>query len=167
MIFRKFFLTVLFMTLFYSLHGFASEHQEPAGNSEQSTDTGTMKMSDEFLEMLHHASPMPNLMGIVLGHADELKLDTNQLRTLQFWRDHKMRPAQKLVKKIVEIEKDLHESSLEGKPTGYLIAQTSKMLSMRMQLASQKVLCRDNMMHVLTPEQWKKVVAMYKDSERK
>ncbi len=118
----------------------------------------------EFMKMLHHANPMPNFMGVVLGNAEKLKLDQNQVRNLEFWRDHKMLPAKKLVRQINELEKSIHTASLDGKPTGYLINQTSRMLSLRMQLASQKILCRDNRMHVLTPEQWSQAVALYKEN---
>lgn len=121
----------------------------------------------EFMQKMRHASPMPNLMKVVVEHGDELGLDDTQKRLLRFWREHKMIQAKRLVERIDALESELHDAALAGKPTGYLIATTSKMLSLRMQLASQKILCRDNMMHVLKPEQWNKLVALYEKAQAK
>jgi len=116
----------------------------------------------EQLKRMRHASPLPNLMRIALRNKEVIKLDEAQIRNLEFWHGKQSIIAKRLVREITALEADVHASSLSGKPTGYLINEMSTLLGKRMQLASQKILCRDNMMHVLKPEQWKKVVELYK-----
>ena len=153
-----------------AVQGMAQVNTADVANASDATGTATEMpvmvpgmTNEQFMKMLKHTSPMPNLMMTVLQNKEALGLDEIQIRNLEFWRDHKSLPAKKLVKEIVELEKEINAATLAGKPTGYLIKQISTMLSKRMQLASQKVLCRDNMMHVLTPEQWSRVVSMYKE----
>jgi len=113
------------------------------------------------LKRMRHASPLPNLMRVALKNKEALELDETQIRNLEFWRNRQSIIAKRLVREISALEAGVHASSLSGKPTGYLINQMSTLLGKRMQLASQKILCRDNMMHVLTPQQWSKVVELY------
>ena len=134
-------------------------------NTEGDSATQVMKpepTSEQRLQMMQHASPLPNLMRVAMHNKEALKLDEAQIRNLEFWRDRQSIVAKRLVREITMLETEINEASLSGKPTGFLINKVSTMLSKRMQLASQKVLCRDNMMHVLTPEQWAKVVGLYK-----
>ncbi len=157
---------LVFGLVFFSYQSSAQENNTAAGeqqiNAIAAAPVMTEAGNEEFFRMLQHASPMPNLMMIALKNREELALDEIQVRNLEFWRDHKSIIAKRLVKEIMALESDINKATLDGKPTGYLINQISTMLSLRMKLASQKVLCRDNMMHVLTPEQWSKVVSLYK-----
>jgi len=152
---------VIFCALIFSLNVIAQveTNTDEAASVQSLTPEPTMA---EQLHMMQHASPLPNLMRVALNNTEAIKLDEKQVRNLEFWRDRQSIVARRLVKEIMALEAEIKEASLSGKSTGYLINKISTMLSKRMQLASQKVLCRDNMMHVLTPEQWSKVVELYR-----
>jgi len=175
MLVRNLFISVFFV---FSINAVAQAEVASSGGIVQATNSAvtpksksepTPELTPELtpaqkLKRMRHASPLPNLMRIVLKNKEVIKLNDMQTKNLEFWRNKQSITARRLVREIMALEADVHASSLSGKSTGYLINEMSTLLGKRMQLASQKILCRDNMMHVLTPQQWSKVVELYKQS---
>jgi len=152
----------LFGLLFFSISIFAAsgvsqKAEKTVGNTGRAI---AQQPHDAHLNI----SAVPDLMTLVMGNIDALKLTEIQQRDLKFWRDHEGSDTKVLAKKISTLEKDLHHAVLAGKSTGYLSSQANRLLSTRLQLTSQRILAIDNMRHILTAQQWQKLVKLAREN---
>jgi len=123
-------------------------------------------MKPEKMQMLRHANPMPNLMQVVFKKADELDLTEEQSKALKAWHGKNRPRVMKLVKQVHELEKKLAQEALEGASGAVLQQITNQIFQARQGIIETKLACRNHLRDVLKPEQWDKVVELYKASHK-
>ncbi len=121
------------------------------------------RVQHNFGAMMAHANPMPNLMQVVVKHGDQIDLSEEQASALAEWRNAHQKPMHDQVVHIHELEQALFDAAVAGKPKAELMVMTSRIMNERTDLISTKADCRDNMMRILSPEQFKKVVSLYQN----
>ena len=109
---------------------------------------------------MRHANPMPNLMKIIKKHGDQLDLSDDQAAKLKAWRENNMAPMHARADKVMALEAELKQAALDGKPKAELMGIASRIMTERTQIIATKAACRDNLMSVLTPQQFEKVVSL-------
>lgn len=114
-----------------------------------------------FGAMMAHANPMPNLMQVVVKYGDQLELTDEQAKALAAWRDAHQQPMHDQVVRIHKLEQEIYQAAVSGKPKAELMMMSSRLMNERTDLISTKADYRDNMQRILTPQQFKKVVALY------
>lgn len=111
---------------------------------------------------MKHANPMPNLMRVIMRHGDELDLSEEQSKALAAWRDSHHTPMHDMVREVREKEQAIFEATLDGKSKQELMSMLEEILEIRRTIAAGKADCRDNMQRILKPEQYQKVVDIYR-----
>lgn len=113
---------------------------------------------------MQHANPMPNLMQMIVRHADQLDLNESQQESLAAWRAKSHGPMQKMVQSVSKAESDLMQASLRGESKQNLMAMFDAIAATRRDIAEGKTDCRDNMRRILRADQWDTVVSLYADA---
>jgi len=111
-------------------------------------------------KVLKHVNPMPNLMRVVMKYKDELQLTENQITAINLWKQSNKPRIKKLIQKVMEQEKNLHEMALNS--DSHLVAEAQKMLDNRKNIIILKAQCRANLKSFLKKEQWEKLLELYK-----
>lgn len=114
-------------------------------------------------QMVKHTNPMPNLMKVITKHGDELELSKEQDDELAQWRKSNHKKVHGMMSKVQQLEAELNEASLAGKPKAEIVAMADELMAVRKSIIEAKTNCRDNMKSVLTAEQFSEVIAMYKN----
>jgi len=118
--------------------------------------------SDKF-EVMQHATPLPRYMSVILSNKDLLNIDAKQEQQLTAISKGKSPKAVKTAYKIVEIEKEIHQLSLDNAKKELLATNFEKSLLLRTNLAIMKLDCRDNVLEILNEQQWKDLIALYQE----
>ncbi len=140
------------------------------GATATTTSTVTMSAKEKktaFMPVVKHASPMPNYMRTLKKNSDSLKLSTEQKDKLQAWVAANNKKASDTVNKIIELEKGISVASMKGDGKESLMTKFNEMSNLRLQLASSKTACRDNMRSILSKEQWSTLVKIQEKSTKK
>jgi len=122
-------------------------------------------MKPEQMAALKHASPMPNLMGIVAKNQEKLNITDKQKAALADWVDYSKPRVMKMVKTIEKLEKQLHDATLAGAPGSILQQIATQSLNIRSSLMKQKLACRNTLGHILNQKQIKQVVKLYTEDQ--
>jgi len=130
-----------------------------------SADTAEDKKA-AFMPLVKHASPMPNYMRTLKKNSDNLKLSSEQTEKLQAWVAANNKKATDAVNKIIELEKEISTASMKGDNKELLMTKFNEMSDLRMKLASSKTACRDNLLTILSNEQWGKLVKIQKQNTK-
>jgi len=109
---------------------------------------------------LKHANPMPNLMRIAIKNAVILKIDKKQMLALKAWATSKKPEMQKMVKKVITEEKNLHEKALTSDVN--TAKEAEAMLETRRKIIEMKTKCNANLKTILTTQQYADVISIYK-----
>ncbi len=107
-------------------------------------------------------APMPNLMPVIMHHGDMLDLSEAQEQELAKWRKENHHGQHELSNQIREKQATMRKAALDGEPAEALLTMEQDIEAMRIKFISKKAACRDNMKKVLNPEQWQKVVEIYR-----
>lgn len=110
-----------------------------------------------------HANPMPNLMRIVEGNADLLGLDAKQREGLQVWIKANRANMQEMIKSVMKQEQMLKENALTTDTD--IEKQVDSLLETRKKIMMTKTKCRAELKKILTPEQYKNVVNIYRSAQ--
>jgi len=114
------------------------------------------------MRMVMHANPaFPNLTGVVVKHADELGLSDNQLKQVKAWPQKHSQTMKGWFHQIQNLEKELIQEALAGKPQSELMKTFEHTLDLRRKVAETKIACRDNLKDILTPAQFKQLGSIY------
>lgn len=113
------------------------------------------------MKQMKHASPMPNLMGIVMKNAQQLALNGDQMKALKQWADVNQPRVWEWVGIITSTEKQLHDAVLKGASRDELDKMTLTILDSRQKIIRTKVLCVDNLRVILNANQWKMLMDIY------
>ncbi|WP_456373946.1 hypothetical protein [Thiolapillus sp.] len=122
-------------------------------------------MTPEQMQMLHHANPMPNLMLVVLKQGDKLELKDEQSKALKEWHSKHHPRIMAMAKRVAELEKTLSNEALDGASGAVLQQITNEIFKVRENIIKTKLACRNNMHNILKPEQWDKLVELYKANQ--
>ena len=114
------------------------------------------------MAMLKHVNPMPNLMLVVKKKGDQLNLDENQAAKLKQWRDERNPVMEKQYKTIVKLENDLQDAALNNATPEKLAELADAIMQNRIKVIRGKLFCREKMKEILSPEQYKKIIELYK-----
>lgn len=108
-------------------------------------------------------APMPNLMPIIMHHGEMLDLTEKQRTQLANWRSTHHQAQQHLKKEIHTNQDAMLKAALDGKSLDELLVYEKAIDGKRIQFITRKAACRDNMKKVLSPEQWQKVMEIYRE----
>ncbi len=114
------------------------------------------------IAMLKHVNPMPNLMLVVKKMADKLNLSDKQAAKLKQWRDERGPVMDKQYKTIVKLENDLQDAALNNAAPEKLAELADAIMQNRIKVIRGKAFCRDKVKDILNPDQYKKVIELYK-----
>ncbi len=114
------------------------------------------------MAMLKHVNPMPNLMMVVKKMGNKLNLTEKQTAKLNAWHDERSPVMAKQYKTIIKLENELQNAALNNAPAEKLAELADGIMQNRMKVMRGKAFCRDKMKEILDPEQYKKVLDLYK-----
>lgn len=134
-----------------------STYKEKFAKAQSYSDDMPGKMA-----MLKHVNPMPNLMLVVKKMADKLNLSEEQAAKLKQWRDERGPVMEKQYKTIVKLENDLQDAALNNAAPEKLTELADAIMQNRIKVIRGKAFCRDKVKEILNPEQYKKVIELYK-----
>ena len=113
------------------------------------------------MQKVAHASPMPSLMMIVGMNASALNLTKEQQKVFSEWRTNNQQRTKLLVKDIVELEKEINLSVLDGIEKAEKDELKNELLELRGNLIDVKYLCFSNVKNTLTEGQWKQLMDLH------
>ena len=113
---------------------------------------------------LKHVNPMPNLILVIKKMSDKLNLTDKQASQLKQWRDEREPVMENQFKTIIDLENQLQEAALNNAPPEKLAELADGIMQNRMKVMRGKVFCRDKIKQILKPEQYKKVINLYKEN---
>ena len=113
------------------------------------------------MKQMKHASPMPNLMGVVMKNAQQLALNGNQMKAIKQWSDVNQPRVWEWVAVITRTEKELHDAVLKGASIDELDKMTLTILDSRQKIIRTKILCVENLRAILNADQWNKLMEIY------
>ena len=114
------------------------------------------------MAMLKHVNPMPNLMLVVKKMGDKLNLNEKQAAKLKAWQDERGPVMSKQYKLIIKLENELQDAALNNAPPEKLSELADGIMQNRIKVMRGKAFCRDKMKQILKPEQYQKVLELYK-----
>jgi len=114
------------------------------------------------MAMLKHVNPMPNLIFVVDKMSGKLNLSDKQAMKLKQWRDERKPIMEKQFKAIIQLEGELQDSALNQAAPEKLAELADGIMQNRMKVVRGKAFCRDKIKSILNPEQYKKVLELYK-----
>jgi len=118
----------------------------------------------EKVAMLKHVNPMPNLMMVVKKMSDKLNLNEKQAEKLKHWRDEREPVMAKQYKAIIKLENELQTAALNNASPAKLSELSDGIMQNRIKVMRGKIFCRDKMQSILNPEQFEKVIKLYKEN---
>lgn len=134
-----------------------STYKEKFAKKQEYPDSMQGKMA-----MLKHVNPMPNLMMVVKKMSGKLNLNEKQATELKAWQDERGPVMAKQYKLIVKLENTLQEAALNNAPPEKLSELADGIMQNRIKVMRGKAFCRDKMKQILKPEQYQKVLELYK-----
>lgn len=116
------------------------------------------------MAMLKHVNPMPNLMLVVKKMGDKLDLSEKQATKLKQWREERGPIMDKQYKTIIKLESELQDAALNNASHEKLLELADGIMQNRIKVMRGKAFCRNKMKEILKPEQYKKVLTLYKEN---
>ena len=118
------------------------------------------------MQEARHASPMPNLMMLVMQNATKLNLEEEQKKALKSWKQDNNSTVRRLTTEIIEFENELRQATLDGVSINEKNDLRDFIIESRAKLIDIRYLCAINMQKVLTKGQWEQVMALH-DRQRR
>ena len=112
---------------------------------------------------LRHANPLPNLVRLTLGNAELLQLNAKQVEEIRTWARTNKPTMMKLVQKVMNEEKLLHEEALTTDKD--VVKNAKSMLDARREIIKLKTACRMNLKKVLSEKQSAQVIGIYRSTK--
>jgi len=127
----------------------------------------TKKIHDQSkMARLKHVNPLPNLMFVIKKMADKLNLSEKQVARLKAWQDEREPVIEKQSKAVLDFEKEINQASLNDQPLDKIYQLADAITMERMKIIRGKVFSRDKLEEILNPEQYKKLIQLYKEHSR-
>jgi len=125
--------------------------------------SGMMGKMQSKMAMIKHTNPMPNLMQVVKKMGDK-NLTKEQVTQLKQWQDERGPIMQKQYQAVMKLEADINKAALDNESVDKIKQLADSIMQERIKIIRGKAFCRDNMKRILDDEQYKKVVALYKEN---
>jgi Spy/CpxP family protein refolding chaperone len=109
------------------------------------------------------AHPMPSLMRIVKKHADQLNLSEEQNLELAAWREKSHDAVHGKMDEIGAIAKDLQNAVIDGANRAQVNGYVARMDTLRDEIVTIKLKCRNNMREILDDKQWETLITLYRE----
>lgn len=109
-----------------------------------------------------YQTPAPSLMPILAKQADALGLNEEQKARLADWRRVAQANREKLEKEIAADRLAINQAMLDGKSNAEIQKMMRNVQRKELKLVVGKLACRDNAKKILTPEQWEKLIELYR-----
>jgi copper(I)-binding protein len=125
----------------------------------------TLKYSDDTqgnMAMIKHVNPLPNLMLVIKKMGDKLNLSEKQAIKLKQWSDERDPIMSRQYKAIVNFENELQNAALNNAPHAKQAELADAIMQNRMKVMRGKLFSRDKMKEILNPQQYKKLIELYK-----
>ncbi len=113
------------------------------------------------MQEVRHASPMPNLMMLVLPSASKLGLTNEQVEQLKAWKRENNSTVRRLTKEIIGFENELRQATLEGVSLEDKNMLRDFIIESRSKLIDLRYLCVVNMQKTLSKDQWSQVMDLH------
>ena len=110
-------------------------------------------------------SPMPEIMSVVVSHAEALKLTPKQVAKLRIWRDDNQPKFAALAWKVRFGEKAVNHAVLKGADADVVAKKADKVSADRKSIVALKTKCRDAVRSVLDATQWSKAMTLVRASQ--
>ena len=118
------------------------------------------------MQEARHASPMPNLMMLVMQNATKLNLEEEQKKALKSWKQGNNSTVRRLTTEIIEFENELRQATLDGVSINEKNDLRDFIIESRGKLIDIRYLCAINMQKILTKGQWEQAMALH-DRQRR
>ena len=115
------------------------------------------------LKVMMHANPLPNYMTVILSNIELLNIDEKQHQQLLEISKAKSPLAVKMAYRIGEIEGAMYQLSLDNAKKELLATNFEKSLELRTNLVTMKLDCRDQVLKILSEQQWNDLVVLYQE----
>lgn len=122
----------------------------------------TMDETQAKMAMIKHTNPMPNLMQVIKKMGGQLNLTEKQTSKLKAWNEERGPVMAKQYKAVVKFEKEIQQASLNNEPVEKIYQLADAITMERMKIIRGKSFCRDKMISILKPDQYQKVVELYR-----
>ena len=118
-------------------------------------------------KVLQHVNPMPDFMQVIVNSGENLKLDEEQLTKLKKWQSERAPVEQRLIKEIMKAESDIYQAALGDEDLSKIDQLGDSILQNRLMLIRNKAFTREKIKAILTADQWKQLLVVYKASYKK
>jgi len=141
------------------------ENKTTDSNLEKEIDSTEVKAAqlDKF-EVMKHATALPRYMSVILSNKEALNIDANQEQQLTDVSKEKSPQAVKMAYEIIDVEKEIHQLSLDKAKKELIATSFEKSLELRTNLATMKLDCRDEVLEILNERQWNDLIALYQEN---
>lgn len=109
---------------------------------------------NNMMEVLQHASPVPNYMMVIKSNSSELKLTDSQKSVFDEWSHKNHSKMIEKANQILSLEKEIFSSSLDKEPIEKIMGLVSQIELARNTIVAKKTSCRDLITETLDQEQW-------------
>ena len=130
-----------------------------------SADNASVDVTDS--KVLQHVNPMPDFIRVIDNSGDKLKLDEEQRTKLKQWQSERAPVEQKLIKEIMIAEADIHKAAVDDEELSKIDQLGDSILQNRLMLIRNKAFTREKIKAILTADQWKQLLEIYKASYKK
>ena len=117
---------------------------------------------EAFVRNMAHTNPVPNYMSIIAANTDKLALSADQKTKVMAWKKKNGAKMATMVNSIVDGEKKIKLASMDGVSSTKIVSMADQLMDTRKKIIVGKTTCRDYMMDVLSPEQWKQLTDIIK-----
>ncbi len=117
---------------------------------------------EAFMRNMAHVNPVPNYMSIIVKNEDKLALTADQKTKVMAWNKKNGAKMATMVNSVVDGEKQITVASMKGTSSTEIASMADQLMETRKKIIVGKTTCRDYMMDVLSPEQWKQLTDIIK-----
>jgi len=116
------------------------------------------------MKLMKHVNPMPNLMKVYKQMGHKLNLSDEQVIKLDAGIKERSPVIKRLIASVVKLEAALLQASLNNDPVEKIEQLANQLMTDRLAIIKGKTYCRESVKKVMSEQQFKKLVALYKDN---
>ncbi len=136
-----------------------STYKEKFAKKRQYTEDMKGKMA-----MQKHLNPLPNLMIVIDKMTDKLNLSKEQLSKLKQWQKERAPIMNRQYKTILKFENNLQDAALNNAAPEKLAELADAIMQNRIKVIRGRAFTREKIADILKPEQFQKVLKLYKEN---
>ena len=117
----------------------------------------------EKMALIKHVNPLPDLMMVYKKMSDKLKLNDKQARALKQWNSERDPVLAKQYQTIIDLENQLQDAALNNAPSEKIAELADGIMQNRIKVIRGQVFNREKLQEILTPDQYKQAIKLYKE----